>query len=334
VRTALHLFLSLAIAAALIALLLEWADIRPAEIADTLRRIDSRAYWTALAVQAAIYPLRALRLSILLPAAHRPTVGRLLPITASHILAANVLPAKVGEASLVLYLKRVADVPAAHGLALLLVSRLLDLATLTGGLALACLGLAATGDVGELTWLAPLGSALVLVTLVLAWLVARGERLVSLARGILALLRLEHTALGRRVEAILARVIEALGEVSGKRRLLGALATLPIWICVFLFYATLARGLGLEQFSFPMTVFGSGLAILGSLLPLNGFAGFGVQDLGWAAGFTLLGASAELAASTGVAAHLIYLLHIAAFGLCGHLVMGFLARKTKEEQRA
>ena len=323
----------MAIAAALIALLLQWADIRPAEIAATLGRIDPRAYWSALAVQALIYPLRALRLSILLPAAHRPTVARLLPITASHILAANVLPAKVGEASLVLYLRRVADVPAAHGLALLLVSRLLDLATLTGGLALACLGVAATGDVGEFPWLVPLGASLALATLLLAWLVARGDRLVSLVRGVLALLRLERSALGRRVEALLARVIEALGEVSLRRRLLGALATLPIWICVFLFYAALARGLGLEQFSFPMTVFGSGLAILGSLLPLSGFAGFGVQDLGWAAGFTLLGASPELAASTGVAAHLIYLLHIAAFGLCGHLGMAFLAREMREEQR-
>jgi len=324
----------LAIAAALIALLLEWAAIRPAEIAATLGRLDPRVYWSALAVQAVIYPLRALRLSILLPAAHRPTVARLLPITASHILAANVLPAKVGEASLVLYLRRVADVPAAHGLALLLVSRLLDLATLTGGLALACLGLAAGGEVGELTWLVPLGASLALATLLLAWLVARGERLVFLVRRVLALLRLERTALGRRMEALLTRVIEALGEVSGRSRVLGALATLPIWVCVFLFYATLARGLGLEQFSYPMTVFGSGLAILGSLLPLNGFAGFGVQDLGWAAGFTLLGASAELAASTGVAAHLIYLFHIAAFGLCGHLAMGFLARRRGEEPQA
>ena len=198
-RTALHLLLSLAIAAALIALLLEWADIRPAEIADTLARIDARAYWTALAVQAVIYPLRALRLSILIPAAHRPSVARLLPITASHILAANVVPAKVGEASLVLYLRSVADVPGAYGLAVLLVSRLLDLATLTGGLALACLGLALAADVGELTWLVPLGALLALVTLVLAWLVARGERLVSLVRGFLSLLRLERTALGRRV---------------------------------------------------------------------------------------------------------------------------------------
>ena len=230
-RTALHLVLSLAIAAALIALLLEWADIRPAEIAATLRRIDPRAYWGALAVQAVIYPLRALRLSILIPSAHRPTVARLLPITASHILAANVLPAKVGEASLVLYLRRVADVPAAHGVALLLVSRLLDLATLTGGLALACLGLAAVGDVGELTWLVPLGASLVLATLLLAWLVARGERLVSLVRGVLALLRLERTALGQRVAALLARVTEALGEVSGRRRMLGALARLIPTVC-------------------------------------------------------------------------------------------------------
>ena len=49
------------------------------------------------------------------------------------------------------------NVPGAYGLALLLVSRLLDFATVAGSLAVACLALGAAGTLPALTWLTPLG---------------------------------------------------------------------------------------------------------------------------------------------------------------------------------
>ncbi len=35
----------------------------------------------------------------------------------------------------------------------------------------------------------------------------------------------------------------------------------PVWGCVFLFYAILARGLGLDALTYPEAVFGSSLAV-------------------------------------------------------------------------
>ena len=99
---AFRVLLSLAVATALVVLLLEWTGTSAGEVYDTLRAIDPAVYLAALGVQALIYPARALRFAALMPAAHRPSLGRLLPVTAAHILAANVLPAKVGEATLVL----------------------------------------------------------------------------------------------------------------------------------------------------------------------------------------------------------------------------------------
>ena len=325
-RAAVRVLVSLAVASLLVVLLLGWTGTTVGDVAGALRALDARVYLTALLVQAAIYPARALRFSALMPAARRPRMTRLLPVTAAHILAANVLPAKVGEAALVVYLRRCAGVPGAHGLALLLVSRVLDFATVAGGLSLACLVLGAGGAYPELDWLVPLGTVLIVPTLLFAWLAARGDRLVAAAAGCLRLLRLDRTALGARLLAFADRVRAALGEVGRAHLARGALATVPVWLLVFAFYAVLARGLGIETLSFPAAVFGAGLAILSTLLPVGGFAGFGVQEAGWVAGFTALGVSAELAVATGVAAHLVYLANLCAFGLVGHAAMALFQR--------
>lgn len=334
-NTALRLALSLALALGLIALLLHWSGTEPGEILAALESLDPSVYWTALGVQVLIYPLRALRLRILLPAAHPVPTARLLPITAAHLLASNVLPAKMGEASLVLYLRRAGAVPAAHGLAVLYVSRVLDFATLTGAMAVACLTLGSGNVLPDLPWLTPLGAGLGVVTLVLGWLAARGERLVPLVTGLLSLLHLDRTSLGARVAGFAERLRAALAQVDRRQLQSAALLGLPIWFLVFAFYAILARGLGLGLESSSLgelgllhMVFGVGLCILGNMVPINGFGGFGIQDMGWAAGFTALGVAGDLATSTGLAAHLVYIFNISLLGLLGHTLMG-LSRRTR-----
>lgn len=325
-RAALRVLLSLAVATLLVVLLLEWTGTSTSEVVTTLRGLDASVYLTALGVQALIYPVRALRLAVLMPAAHRPPMGRLLPVTAAHILAANVLPAKVGEAALVVYLKRSAGVPGATGLALLLVSRVLDFATVAGGLALACLVLGSAGAYPDLDWLAPLGAALVVPTVLFVWLAARGERLVAVATWSVRLVSLDRTKLGAKLLELAEKLRVALAEVERGQLVRGALATIPVWLLVFGFYAVLARGLGMSELSFAAAVFGASLAILSTLLPINGFAGFGVQDAGWVAGFTALGMSAEVATSSGLAAHFVYLGNLCVFGLLGHAAMAATKR--------
>ena len=67
----------------------------------------------------------------------------------------------------------------------------------------------------------------------------------------------------------------------------------------------------------------TGLAILFSLLPVSAFAGFGVQDVGWVVGYGSLGVSPEVAVSSGLAAHLVYLVNIVVLGVLGHLALGW-----------
>ena len=155
---------------------------------------------------------------------------------------------------------------------------------------------------------------------------ARGDKLVTLATWGLHLVRLDRTKLGSRVLTFAEKLRTALAEVQRGHLVRGALATIPIWLLVFSFFAVLARGLGMDALSFPAAVFGASLAILSTLLPVNGFAGFGVMDAGWVGGFTALGVSAELATSSGLAAHLVYLGNMCMFGLLAHAAMAAARR--------
>ena len=213
----------------------------------------------------------------------------------------------------------------ATGLALLLISRLLDLAAVTGSLALACLVLGSTGAFPELPWLLPLGATLIVAAGLLAGLGARGDRLVSLATWAARLVRLDRTRVGARLTSFAERVRDALVAITPGRLWRGAALSLPIWLLVFLFYAILARGVGLGELGLAEAVFGAGLAVVANLLPINGFAGFGPQDLGWVVGFSALGAPREVAVASALAVHLVYLMNIAVFGLAGHLAMGLAA---------
>ena len=277
----------------------------PAEIGATLRRLDPGVFALAFLLQVLVYPVRTLRFQVLLPRDCRPRFLRLLPLSAAHILVANVLPAKVGEASIVVYMNRRCGVPASRGVAALLLSRLLDLATVAGCLGIVCVTLGWSGAYPGTPWLMPLGVTLFLLTTVFGALALRPRVMTAIPAWISRSARLGRWRLGRRLEKALGHLSEAFAEVSTRRLLKAALLSPPIWIASFLFYAILARGFGLVDLRFDEAVFGSSLAVLANLLPINGFAGLGTQETGWVLAFSVLGVARDLALETGVAAHLV-----------------------------
>lgn len=321
-----RLLLSIAVAAALLALLFHWGEVSLDSLKGTWRKLPVLVYLEALAVHVTIYALRTARFRVLLPPASRSTFGRVLGVSAAHNLAAYVLPAKTGEATLVLYLKKVCGVPGSEGLASLVVSRLLDLATLFGFLGLGCLYLRTTGRL-EHDWVGPLGGALVLGSAALFVLSARSDWLVPCLVMPVRLLHLGSTRLGAKLVGGATEVSSALRHAGGEGRLVrGALVSIPLWLGVFLFFLILAGGFGLQGEGIgPIeSLFGASWAMLANLLPINGFAGAGTQELGWAAGFVQLGVERDVALSTGVGVHLVQLVNVVGMGVLGHLAMAVL----------
>lgn len=328
-----RLALSFVLAGVLLFVLTKLSGLSFGALFGAVGELDSRTYFSALGVHASIYLVRAARFRMLLPRDTRPGLLGVLSTSSAHNLAAYVLPAKTGEASFVVYLRALFGVPASQGLVSLVVSRLLDLTTLLALVAV-FLGLLIAGGMQSVAFLLPLVPLLALGALVGALFCAWPHVLSARVVGLLSRVKLLDGARGGKLRAKLEEVTAALETVSisrpGGAALLGGAtaASLVIWLLVFSFYAVLARGAGLPaDLSFPEAAFGSSLAVLFNLLPINGFAGFGTQEAGWQIGFSLVGVDSELALSSGVAAHLVQLFNVVVLGVLGHLGLGLLGQR-------
>ena len=309
----------------LLATLMVFTGTSLEDIWSTIRMLPLKVYLLALACHMTLYMLRALRFWLLIPSSARPDYGRVLVVSSAHNLASYVLPAKTGEASFVIYLRRFCGVRSAQGLAALVVARLLDAAVLCLGLSTACLVLGLSGKFPHLEWLGGTGALLVAVGLVLALLSTRGDWLVRGPKRIVELLGLGKRPLGQKVLEMAEQVAIALRSAgSGGRLVASAVLTIPIWILVFSFYAILGPAMGLEGVGFFEATFGASLAMMSNLLPINGMAGFGTQETGWVLGFGLLGVPRDVAIRSGLGVHLVQLFNVCAMGLVAHLAMGMM----------
>ncbi|TAJ19105.1 MAG: flippase-like domain-containing protein [Planctomycetota bacterium] len=318
--------LSFLIAVALVWALLAWSDVHPREVVDTVARMPLGAFALALAIHCAIYALRAWRFRVLIPSAPPPTLWQACVIGAAHNLATYLLPAKTGEGAWVVYLKTRLGVPSSVGLASLVVARLLDLAVLCGELGIVCVVLAFGADAAKLRWLAPVGALLLALTIVFFVLASNSHWLTALAHALLRGSGLSRTGLGARLGTRLDSIAAALVEAAAGGRLWrAALLTVPQWLGIFAFYAVLARAMGLDaDVGFVEACFGSSLAVLTNLLPINGFAGFGTQEGGWVLGFGVLGVPRDAALSTALGVHVVQLFDTLALGLVALALMAWL----------
>ncbi|MBL8862494.1 MAG: flippase-like domain-containing protein [Planctomycetes bacterium] len=323
-KTSLRVLVSVAVAAGLTALVLWWSGLEPRAVLETLGRLTFATWLPAFGLHVVLYLLRAWRFAILLPGGLRPRPAPFLAVCGAHTMAAFLLPAKLGEATFVLYARRACGVPAAAGLASLVVSRLLDVAVLALGFAVACFALAGSGAFPGIPWFVPLGAGLAATGAGVLWLTARSDLLARVAGAALRILGLGRTRLGAGAALRIEGLAGALRESGGDGRLLRAgLASIPIWLVIFLFCAVLARALGLPaETTLAEATFGSSLAILTSLIPVSAFANFGTLELGWTLGFGVLGVPHDLALATGLGLHAVQLVHIVALGLLSHALLG------------
>ncbi len=324
----LKLVLSAVVALGAIGLLFLWGGIRPGEVLDAVRAISPGTFVLALGIQALIYVFRAARLRGLLAASGDETVPGARDLTAASaawILDSHILPAKVGEASLVLHLSRV-GVRAEHGLVGLLLSRLFDLLTLVTILGVTCLALGMSGARPGLDWLSGLGGLLLAGSACLGVTILKGGSMLGLVRRLSVKLGLERTMIGTRISAFTHKVEGALRSVSLGALFRAGLWSLPVWAAVLGVYIVLGTGVGLagaegQSLGIFDLLFGSSLAIFGSLVPISGFLGFGVLDLGWAWGFAAVGVPEADAAATGLAFHTLYLVGVGILGALGHVLL-------------
>lgn len=323
-KPAIRLLLSLLVAALLLFVLARWGGVSAADVRAALGRLPLASYLAALGLHVLLYLLRTLRFQVLTEAGERPGFLAQLGITLSYGMASIVLPAKVGELSYVVYSGRALGTRGETALAVLLVARMLDMASLALGMGIACL--VAPGP----AWMVAAGAGALLVATAGFVVVWKGEWVVRVGLWMGRVLKLARWGVGARAIEKAEGLGGALQEAARGGTLLQAVAlSLAAWACVFLFCAVLARGLGIGELGFDEVVFGSGLAMLTSLVPLSAFASFGTLEAGWVLGFGFFGVGRELALATGTGLHLVQLANVVALGLVGHVLMGVCGRRQR-----
>jgi len=316
---------SLAVAGVLVVVLAKWGGVGAGEVGDALGRLSVGGYLVALALHVGAYVLRAVRFQVLLAPGHRPGIGAQLGVVLSYGMASLVLPAKVGELTYVVYAGRVMGVRAETGMAVLLVARLLDLATLAMWMGVGCLVAGGEG------WMVTGGVVAVVLAVGLFALSWRGEWLVRVGVWASRRLGLGQWKVGARVIERVEGLGSALEEAARGHKLWKAMAVSGLaWACVFGCCAVLAKGMGIgEGVGFAQAVVGSGLAMATAMLPVSAFASVGMLEMGWVVGFGMFGVGRELALATGAGLHVVQLVNMVGLGVIGHLVMAMSAKGAK-----
>jgi hypothetical protein len=296
--------------AVVFAAMIAWAG--PARLAHVFASFGWRGgAWLFLIYQSTQF-LRGIRLHGALPEDSRPGWLTLFGIVSLHQFLNHVMPVRLGELSLPLFLRRFSGVDASAGVAALVVVRLQEIFVLALLFLLAVASLGRGGSAAhQREWMLIGGGAtvgLIVFRAMLPWLLRQAER--ALARPARSagprwaphLARLQRFVLGLEEKFAL--------PVPWTKRLWFFVLTVAIWLnTFFLFHETLRlNGVHLR---FSQTIVGSAFANLTQTLPINTVGSFGSLEAGWTLGFSLMGIDPSVALATGLAMHV--------------LVVGFLA---------
>jgi uncharacterized protein (TIRG00374 family) len=302
-----------AIAAVLFAVVVATAS--PAEVWRLFRSTDGGLLALAAATSVAFLSARGLRLLLLIERGLL-TWRRATQVAAAAQAAALFAPARTGELALPLLLARTTGRGFSAGVGTLLAARALDLATL--GIWSGAAVVAVRGVREPLVIVVSL--ALFVPSLLLPFTVAAADRLALrcfAARG------MRGRRWARRVRRIRRELDELLRRPS--RLIAAAVISVVMWGLQWAVVWILLVAMG---FRWPPStvVAGSAAAAVANVLPFNLVGNLGTLEAGWTAAFTALGVPLQVAAATGVAAHLWGLIFAAIFGLASWVVLTALSR--------
>ncbi len=294
------------IAGAVIAILLLSIVLKmagPSAVWDLIRSTDGRLLAAAIATSAVFLTLRGLRLRLLLERGDLTWLTAIL-VAAAAQAAALFAPARLGELALPWLLSRATGRTFSANIGTLLAARVLDVATLgvwCGAAILAVRGL--EEPIGLLFALLLLTPTLLLPTtlrvvdrLAIRWLAPRGLN-------------------GRRWARRLRRVRREIDSLRSRpARLWGALImSFLMWGVQWSVAWILLAAMG-HTWPIMKVAAGASAAAVANLLPFNLIGNLGTLEAGWTAAFVALGVPIQVAAASGLAAHLWGLIFAAFFG--------------------
>ena len=318
-------WIALALTVVLLAILFSMIDL--GRIVESFQRLSPAAAFGGLLLWGFTNWLRALRFRALV-LSRNVTQGRMLSIVNVQNLLASVTPGRAGELSYVVMLRQDVKVPGAEGLGGLVLARAFDFVIVFGVAVLALLSVRDALPEGSGTVVgtavAMFAGSLILL-LQLAWLSEGGVRIIE---GTLRWTRLGRWSLPRRAlgkaREVHSYIVRAKAR-GGSGRIW--ILTAGIWATSYAVSWLWLTGLGIPL-SFDKVIFVAAIAGLAGSLPIQGVAGLGTTEAGWAIPLVLVGVNREEAIAASFCFHALAILYVGVLGGAGALHLA-LARKAR-----
>ena len=233
----------------------------------------------------------------------------------------NILPARTGELSYIMLLGKLHNKKSGEGIASLFIARVFDLMAISS---LFFISIFVVKDIPDVMMKAIVGIALFLAFIVILTIILLffGESFLESMEGFIRSIHLDgpfiNFAFKKGEETI--QGFEKI-KTNGMMTFMALMIiSFSIWLSLYLFgyLLVIAMGIHLSYFTVLMA---STFAVFTTLLPIQGIAGFGTMEGGWALGFIAIGLSKEVAISSGFGYHIITLTFLFTLGSYGFLML-------------
>ena len=306
------LFLSILITVAIVFLLLTQISLR--DLYTLLINIDP--LWAALGSAGYFLAIlfRALRFKWLIHS-RDVSLNDLFRISVFYNLSLMVLPSKLGELSYPYFLNKMSGIGITEGFASLIASRVYDFFIILMIFLFAAVGFQNLFRINPFFIIL---LSILLIGLVLLVFFYMSQLLKLFSNGLVKIsewIGKENSKPIQWVQRKIYEVAEDFYAIKARKTYFSVtLASLISWIMVFLTFYAFVRGFRIG-IPFLKVVFGSTVAIIANALPIGGLGNWGTLEVGWAAGFLMMGLSKSEAIASGFGVHILVFIVSAILGL-------------------
>lgn len=295
------------------------------DVGDILAILKKSSPWYLFLTFASFslsYFFRSLRFKVLLEHLQL-NIFKLYAITCCHGFLNHVMPARSGETSYPLFLKKVFGTSYSESVASLFVARVLDLIVLSCYFAF-CLLINTQVNINYTYVFSMLALMLIFSTACLVLVIPITDFSLKTVKTIIKKLKPNSSkAIIEHLDSAGSKLKEYFSSQDIKRNILKAfLLSLLVWGSIFVFFYFGAVNFGIKL-SISKIIIGSTACVFSIILPVNALGSIGTWEAGWAVGFTLLGLDRKLAISTGFGTHIFAISYSGVLALFGWLYLNY-----------
>lgn len=299
-----------------------FSKIKPEDVIVTIKSVSFPWLVLGFVTYSANQVFRTMRFQCLTHSI-KPDRKQLFRVQSLYIFFNYLLPFRTGEATYVYLARKHLNIPVANGISSLVVARILDYSLL-----IACyVMIAFFMNLSIAPWISILmkGSVacfLATIVLFLLYLFRTNKFVMWFGKKINNFAPWQKNKILRKFSGQFQKIVQSFREISNVRTgFQTVIYTLCTWLCIFLAFYMITRGLGFSVSFFQMVIV-SVIAVMSRTF--QGVADFGSHEMGWFGGLLLIGFSGKDAGIVSFSSHIII--------LCYMLLVTLYSRVTLKKQ--